>query len=503
MRKLLALFLFLPAVASAQVTWRMADQAGASYRTVPGVRETRAVDLTEAAAWRRPFAVDSSGQFRPTASSDYTFCVWVRVPEGSRQPKGGAVIATTADKARHEGGFTLGAADNGSWYAGMTDTSGLSLWYEPTVERQPLNDGQWHQLAVTCDRRRGKAAFYYDGCQTALYNLKELGSLDGSFRLRIGGSDDSEWNAFNGCVDFAVADTTVWSPARLSAAFRNERPQAVPLTDPFLPRRLDTLRLMGFNIWHGGNETGAVAGPRRVADIIRESGAEVVGLIETYGSGARIADELGYYFYLHSSNLSILSRYPIVSAEDIFHPFNCSAVELRVSATQTIRYINLWLHYLPSTDRQLRDGVPVDSILRGEWSTRASELKQILAEATSSGFIGDEVPTFVSGDFNIASHLDWTRATKKQHGGYVIPWPTSRLMEEAGFRDSFRERWPNPVTHPGNTWSPVSKEELQYRIDFIYYRGPGVRVVDSRMIDTHPVRFPSDHAALLSVFALD
>ncbi|WP_367279542.1 endonuclease/exonuclease/phosphatase family protein [uncultured Rikenella sp.] len=281
------------------------------------------------------------------------------------------------------------------------------------------------------------------------------------------------------------------------------RPQTAPLTDPFLPRRLDTLRIMGFNIWHGGNETGAVAGPRRVVDIIRESGAEVVGLIETYGSGARIADELGYYFYLHSSNLAILSRYPIEAAEDIFRPFNCSAVTIRVSATQTIRYINLWLHYLPSTDSQLRDRVPVDSILRGEWSTRASELKQILAEASAAGLLDDTRPTFLSGDFNIASHLDWTPATKKHHSGYVIPWPTSRLMEEAGFRDSFRERWPNPATHPGDTWSPVSKDELQYRIDFIYYRGPGVRVVDSRTIDTHPVRFPSDHAALLSVFALD
>ncbi|WP_297832215.1 hypothetical protein [uncultured Rikenella sp.] len=49
MKKILALFLLLPVIASAQVTLNLADRAGESYRTVPGVRETRAVDLTETA----------------------------------------------------------------------------------------------------------------------------------------------------------------------------------------------------------------------------------------------------------------------------------------------------------------------------------------------------------------------------------------------------------------------------------------------------------------------
>lgn len=504
MRKYLSfLLLLLPLGAFAQVRSDFAACVGERYSTLPGpAAGTKAIDFTDAAEWRMPFAADTALCDLFNGVKGYTFGVWVQVPEGAQQTKGGAAIAATADKAAKVGGFTIGAADNGSWYAGYTDARGNSLWYEPTVVRQPLNDRRWHLLALTCDRERGKAAFYYDGEQVAIYNLNDLGKIGDMGTLMLGGADGTEWNAFNGLIGPGLADTTVWVPERIYANFQAVDPKRPRLTDPFLPERRDDLRLMGFNIWHGGNETGAVAGPKRVADIIRESGAEVVGLIETYGSGAKIADELGYYFYLHSSNLSILSKYPIVGTADFFRPFNCSAAKIQVSRTQTVNYINLWLHYLPSTGQQLADQVGVDSILRGEWSTRASELKQILAEADSAGFIGGSVPTFVSGDFNIGSHLDWTKATRGQHGGYVIPWPTSLMMEKAGFRDSYRELYPDPVKNPCLTWSPVSKNELQYRIDFIFYKGAGVKVRESRMIETHPVRFPSDHAAMLTVFGL-
>ena len=34
----------------------------------------------------------------------------------------------------------------------------------------------------------------------------------------------------------------------------------------------------------------------------------------------------------------------------------------------------------------------------------------------------------------------------------------------------------------------------------IYYKGKKVKAVHSEMIDQHPVRFPSDHAAMLTTF---
>src|SRR5690606_16201345 len=56
----------------------------------------------------------------------------------------------------------------------------------------------------------------------------------------------------------------------------------------------------------------------------------------------------------------------------------------------------------------------------------------------------DNVPLLVCGDFNSGSHLDWVAATRQLNRGYVMPFPATRLMEEAGFADSFREIHPDP-----------------------------------------------------------
>ena len=258
------------------------------------------------------------------------------------------------------------------------------------------------------------------------------------------------------------------------------------------------MKLMGFNIFHGGHELGQEVGVNRVIEVVKESKAEVIGMIETYGSGAIIADALGYYLYLRSSNLSIMSKYPIVETYDIFQPFNCSAATIQISQDQSINYVNLWLNYMPNTDQAIRERQPVEQIIGDEWKTRAKELKTILGEMKP--LMKQDIPLFVSGDFNIASHLDWTKEARDIHQGYVIEWPTSKLMIDAGFKDSYRELYPDPVKNQCLTWSPMSKLDLQYRIDFIYYKGNSVRVTDSKMIDYHPVRFPSDHAAMISTF---
>lgn len=466
-----------------------------------GVRGT-ALDLSARAACRTPLVLDSMS-FTANGKQIYGIALWVRTPAGALPGSAGAVIATNVDKTAKAGGFTIGASANGSWYAGFTDNNGNSLWYEPTPARQPLNDGRWHLLALTYSKRLGKARFYYDGQNVAIYNLNELGPINGRGKIRLGGADSTEWNAFNGQIDEFTLYDRIPTPEMLFRLYSSyyTRARLTPLPDS-----LAELKLMAFNIWHGGRETGAEVGPQRVADLIRRSGADVVGLIETYGSGPAIADALGYYLYLHSSNLSILSRYPIGQTYDFFQPFNCSAARIRVSKTQAIHYINLWLHYLPDTQQQLEKGMKPDSIVAQEWTTRAGELKQILHDADSVGFLSGDVPTFVSGDFNSDSHLDWIRATRNLHRGYVLPWPTSQLMADAGFQDAYRICYPNPKTHPGITWSPLidaaDSSALRYRIDFIYYKGPGVVPREVEVIDTHPIRYPSDHAAVVGTFDL-
>lgn len=78
----------------------------------------------------------------------------------------------------------------------------------------------------------------------------------------------------------------------------------------------------------------------------------------------------------------------------------------------------------------------------------------------------------MSGDFNSHSHLDWTEETKDlyDHNGAVVRWPVSLAMEQAGFKDSFREMNPDAAKNLGRTWRYGEGTTDRYdRIDYIYY----------------------------------
>lgn len=143
----------------------------------------------------------------------------------------------------------------------------------------------------------------------------------------------------------------------------------------------------------------------------------------------------------------------------------------------------------------------------------------------------------LGGDFNEPSHLDWDENVKDlwDHRGAVVKWDCSVLLQNAGFKDSYRTRYPNPVTHPGFTYPAnnvdASLEHLDWapeadgrdRIDFIYYKPvkgvklEGVSVVGPRgtivrnqrinektkdhQIDSQGV-WPSDHKGILATFVL-
>jgi len=44
---------------------------------------------------------------------------------------------------------------------------------------------------------------------------------------------------------------------------------------------------------------------------------------------------------------------------------------------------------------------------------------------------------------------------------FVVPWPTSIKMFDLGFKDSYRMKYPDEVSHPGITWfAPVADWEF-------------------------------------------
>ncbi|WP_196937389.1 endonuclease/exonuclease/phosphatase family protein [Sphingobacterium pedocola] len=264
------------------------------------------------------------------------------------------------------------------------------------------------------------------------------------------------------------------------------------------------INVMTFNIWHGGKETGEEEGPQRVVDIIRDSGADIVAMQETYGSGPRIADALGYHFYLRSTNLSIMSRYPIVDTLEAYEPFNSGAVTIDVDGQHIVVASN-WLNYPFDYWAMLEKGQPIDS---AEWRQQfqgeknAGILRGILKVLSPAIKNSNDIPVIICGDFNTGSHLDWMPETRHLNGGYVMPFPATLLMERWGFIDSFRKIHPDPLVTRGITWSPVLPKAFQDRIDYIFYQGNILKAIDSKTIDTHPVKYPSDHAAVMTTFKI-
>ena len=256
-------------------------------------------------------------------------------------------------------------------------------------------------------------------------------------------------------------------------------------------------------------------------DILKKSEADVVLMIETYGAAPMVADSLGYSYNLISDNLSIYSRYPIIrkyAFADSISTFNFGGVMIDVDG-KPVRVFNTWLHYLPDMRLAPTDKSKEEILAWEMEGTRDEEIHKILSVLQPLLAEADSIPIIMGGDFNVHSHLDWTEATRNLylHGGAVVDWPVSIAMEEAGFKDSFREMNPNPVANLGVTWltdaDSLETECRMDRIDFIYYQGKTIQAIASECYDNSLGKtftfkgedffYPSDHGFVLSKFELD
>jgi endonuclease/exonuclease/phosphatase family metal-dependent hydrolase len=260
-------------------------------------------------------------------------------------------------------------------------------------------------------------------------------------------------------------------------------------------------RVLTWNILHGGRADGEDVGPQRVIDIIRKSGADIVALQETYGSGAFLSKELQYAFHPRGSNVSLLSRYPVIEDISVYEEFNCVGALIQLPDGTRVAAYSVWLPYDNEIWEQgTRTPGDAEQI---QGACRSSAIKINLIRAEISKRLSNKryanVPIILAGDFNSMSHLDYTQVARDQYHT-VIRGETSRSLVDHGWRDSYRENHPSIRRVNDRTWSPRHSKQEQDRIDFIYYKGNSIRATESKIIDSHPVKFPSDHAAVLSVF---
>jgi len=90
-------------------------------------------------------------------------------------------------------------------------------------------------------------------------------------------------------------------------------------------------------------------------------------------------------------------------------------------------------------------------VLANERATRVPEINAALTAVQPALRRG--IPTFMTGDFNTPSALDWTPAVDAVRGDvhYPVPWPVTRAVARAGFTDTYRAVHPDPVATPGIT----------------------------------------------------
>lgn len=467
-----------------------------------------ALDLTDDVAFRIPLTLPKDTLLSFGENASFSIQVWVCTPPGA--PQGTPVMSNKATDRPENRGWCIGTRENGAWFLNLSDGK-TTYTYEPTAERQAVNDGRWHQITVSVDRQKGEARMYFDGRNRAIYQLEGLKSLDSPLRTVIGGSDENqdwecrgEWMAFNGKLD----EVRIWNrpvaaaevAENYSRYFPREQEQAGAVRPP------QKLKTQVWNIWHGGRRFGKQVGVQRVIDVLKKENADVIGLIETYGSGAIIADSLGYYFYLISSNLSILSRYPIEETIPIFKPFNAGGAFIWLGENQRIAFFDIWLHYLPDITDLNKGPEAVRKYIKEEQQTRLPEIKAILKEMAPYLADAGQTPVVLVGDFNVDSHLDWTDTTRPIHAGLTVPLPVSEAVAGAGFHDSFRQLSPDVLLNPGTTWSPLINTGAEnvscipMRIDYIYYRGDRLVPFRSEALRHHPVGWPSDHGSVTTSF---
>lgn len=280
---------------------------------------------------------------------------------------------------------------------------------------------------------------------------------------------------------------------------------------------IDELRVVSFNMWYGGTMVNDYH--RKQLQYIVDSGADIVGLQESFPSHSyRLAQALGWHAW-QGSDSSIISRYPfshIYSATDV-------SVAVRISLNSNENQVIVWNAHLGHNPygpydfcfSHMRQEQVMD---REAKSGRTPQIQEIVGRMAEMLRESDNTPVLLTGDFNAPSHLDWTKENKHCGNGYV-PWPSSKIPEMAGLIDSYRYLHPDPAKDPGITWSPIYLSNEEYgnqaepadRIDFILYKGQKLKPLysDAMVIGNprsepnhHNNQWPSDHRAVCTVFKI-
>ncbi len=159
------------------------DDDGANSALVAAHRSTVADGLVDRRLMLAPgdsaaVELDDSSVFGP--SNDFSVAFWVRTTAGSDRRMTLLSTKRSADNSlasQKQAGWTYYVSD-GTWAWNLGSGDRRLTYERDNGLRMPLNDGRWHQLAMTYDADRAQLRLYYDGRERALYNVADAPGFD-------------------------------------------------------------------------------------------------------------------------------------------------------------------------------------------------------------------------------------------------------------------------------------------------------------------------------------
>lgn len=262
---------------------------------------------------------------------------------------------------------------------------------------------------------------------------------------------------------------------------------------------------MTFNVWYGGVSVDF----GRIVAAIQAADPDVIGIQEPEGNLRRIAEAAGYPYV--DESLHLISRYPIFGSQ--FGGTRFAFVE--VGRDEVVAVENVHLPCCPYGPNLAAAGKSAEDVLALENRVRLPDARRYAELAER--LIGEDIPMFVTGDFNSPSHLDWTVETAQARDlEYALQWPASEALADAGLRDSYRDVHQDPAATPGLTWTAgqlpprMRPSETHDRIDWVLAGGPSTTLSSDVVGETGGPdvgvgvdHWGSDHRAVVSSFSVE
>ena len=266
-------------------------------------------------------------------------------------------------------------------------------------------------------------------------------------------------------------------------------------------------KVLQWNIWHGGIHVGKF-GRSRVIELIQHSNADIVMMQEAYGAQQRIANSLNFQMISasHKDNLALFSRFPLQQIKTK-NPFFSIPAYVTFPNKKRILLNNCWFRYAYRPEYTCvygEQGLDTDVWCQEDSLLTLTDVKRNIKEDIQP-YKKEKMDVIIGGDFNSCSHLDWTKRASHLHYGYTADrLPVSRYMIKQGYTDTFRSIHTNEVERPEGTYAVIFGHRQTARIDFIYYKGNGIRPIFSKIVRTAAEIddvWASDHAAVLTTFS--